>query len=193
MSETFHKLWEELNNLEQEEFGHKDNYEEFQWYINHDDSILFEMANLRGNDVRLYKRLPFSLFISNKDAIHNAHAIRVKVLWNPEKMTATPDGQLELHGDYDYTVFSHKYKPTSKELGILRDFCKNYKVLFAAIWECRLDPNDFIDYLENRKSLNELLSTFELKGKDYYNVNHCSSIEELEACVRENKIFNMND
>lgn len=108
-------------------------------------------------------------------------------------MTATPDGQLELHGSYDYVAFSHKYKPTSKELDTLRDFCKKYKVLFAAIWECKLDPNDFIDYLEGRKSLNELLSTFELKGKDYYNVNHCSSIEELETCVRENKIFNMND
>lgn len=189
----FSKLWEELNNLEQEEFGYKDNYEEFQWYINHDDSILFEMANLRGNDVKLHDRLPFSLFISNKDVVHESHAIRVKVLWNPEKMTATPDGQLELHGDYNYTVYSHKYKPTSKELRSLINFCKKYKVLFSAIWECKLDPNDFIYYLQNRESLAELLSTFNLKGKDYYNVNHCSSIEELERCVRENKIFSMHD
>lgn len=189
----FKKLWEELNSLEQEEFGHKSNYEDFQNYIDREDSLLFEMANLRGNDIKLHKRIPFSLFISNKEAVHGAHAIRVKVLWNPEKMTATPDGQLELHGDYDYTAFSHKYNPTSKELDILKDFCKKYKIFFAAIWEGKLDPNDFIDYLENRKSLNDLLSTFILKGKSYYLINHCKNLVELEKCVKKNNIFNLND
>lgn len=38
-----------------------------------------------------------------------------------------------------------------------------------------------------------LLTCFDLKGKDYYNVNHCNNLTELENCVRENKIFNMND
>lgn len=190
---NFSKLWEQLNIVEQEEYGCKDNYEDLQQYAKQEDSLLFEMANLRGNDIKLHKRIPFSLFISNKEVVHNAHAIRVKVLWNPARMTATPDGQLELHGNYDYTVYSHKYKPTNKELEVLRNFCQKYKVIFAGIWECKLDPNDFIDYLENGKSLKELLTCFDLYGKDYYNVNHCNSVEELEQCVRQYSIFNMND
>ena len=33
----------------------------------------------------------------------------------------------------------------------------------------------------------------ELENTDYYNVNHCTNLEDLERCVRENKIYNMND
>ena len=163
-------------------------------YLEEPTAVLMEMANLRGNDIKLHNRVPFSLFISNKRQVHNAHAIRVKVLWNPHKMTSTPDGQLELHGNYEYTVFSHKYKPSEKEVTLLRDFCKKYKVLFAAIWESKLDPNDFIDYLRGYKSFVELLMAFdEVSEKHYYLINHCKTLLALEQCIRNNKIFNLND
>lgn len=189
----FNKLWEELNKQEKEEFDNEVNYSDFQAYLNNEDGLLMEMANIRGNDIKLADRLPFSLFISNKQVVHGAHAIRVKVLWNPNKMTATPDGQLELHGNYDYTVFSHKYKPTAKELELLRNFCRTYKVFFAAVWEGVLDATDFVHYLEGTITYTQLISSFDLTGKDYYNVNHCKTIQELETCIRRNKIFNMNE
>lgn len=189
----FHKLWEELNESEKDEFGDETNYLDFQNYMNNDDGVLIEMGNVRGNDIKVANRLPFSLFISSKEAVHEAHGIRVKVLWNPNKMTSTPDGQLELHGDYEYKVFSHKYKPTAKELQTLKDFCKQYKVFFSAIWEGRLDATDFVHYLEGLITYPELVSSFDLKGKDYYLVNHCKDVFELEHCVRDNKIFSMND
>lgn len=152
-----------------------------------------EMANLRGNDIKLHSSIPFSLFISSEKAVRGVHAIRVKVLWNPNKMTATPDGELQLHGSYDYKVYSHKYKPTSSELSLLKNYCKKYKVLFAAIWESILDPTDFIHYQEGLINFKELLTKFDLSGKNYYLVNHCNNVEELESCIRENKIFNLWD
>ena len=186
------KLWEELNKQEQEEFGAKNNYEELQHYVNNETATLMEMANIRGNDIKRHSGIPFSLFMSTKEQVHGVHAIRVKVLWNPNKMTSTPDGQMELHSDYQYTSFAHKYKPSTKEIKELREFCKQYKVFFAAIWGGVLDPNDFIQYLQNNKSFQDLLATFDLKGRDYYNVNHCKTLSELEDCIRKNKIFNMN-
>lgn len=189
----FHRLWEDLNQIEKEEFGDKINYKDFQSYMNNEDGVLFEMANLRGNDIKLHHRIPFSLYISSKKAVHDAHGIRVKVLWNPSKMTDSPDGQLELHGDYKYTRFSHKYSANEKEKALLREYCRKYKVFFAAIWEGILDASDFVHYQEGLISFKELLTTFDLKGRDYYNVNHCTNLEDLERCVRENKIYNMND
>lgn len=180
-------------NLFYEEFCDEEDKLTFLDYLSTPDMTLMEMANMRGNDVKLHKQLPFSLFISNKKTVHNSHAIRVKVLWNPNKMTSTPDGQLELHGNYNYEKYAHKYEPTSKELNELINYCKKYKVFLSAIWECVLDANDFIDYQRGTIGFKELLSYFDLGERNYYDVNHCESIEELEGVVRKNKIFNMND
>ena len=49
------------------------------------------------------------------------------------------------------------------------------------------------EYLKGNIGLEHLLATFDLPGKNFYLVNHCTSMEELEQCVRKNKIFNMND
>lgn len=162
-------------------------------YIEDPSNVLVEMANLRGNDIKLVTGLPFSFYISSKKAVHGLHAIRAKILWNPSRMRSDSDGNLELHGDYEYTVGSHKYKPTAKELAAARAFFKKYKVLFAAIWECVVDDIDVFEYLKGNIDLGHLLATFDLPGKNFYLVNHCTSIEELEQCVRKNKIFNMND
>lgn len=185
------KLVEEFSD---DDFLDSDDKKLFEYYLTHEDALLMEMANLRGNDIKLHDRIPFSLYISTKEVVHGAHAIRVKVLWNPNKMTSSPDGQIELHGDYEYKIFSHKYKPSEKEISTLRNFCKKYKVFFSAIWESKLDSNDFIDYLRNIIQFNELLTKFDsVSEKHYYLINHCKSIEELEKCIRDNKIFNMND
>lgn len=189
----FHGLWEDLNQIEKEEFGDKINYTDFQNYVNSEDGVLFEMANLRGNDIKLHRRIPFSLYISSKKAVHDEHGISVKVLWNPSKMTDSPDGQLELHGDYKYTRFSHKYDASEQEKALLRKYCKKYKVFFAAICESILDASDFVHYQEGLISFKELLTKFDLKGRDYYNVNHCTNLDDLEKCIRENKIYNMSD
>lgn len=166
----------------------------FEWYLKEPSAVLMEMANVVGNDVKLEHRLPFSFYFSNKNAVHSQHGIRLKILWNPNKSPEFADGYIELHGDYKYISGSHKYKPTGKELSILRAFCKKYKVIFSAVWENKISSNYVQKYFDGRLEFNELLTKFEdVKEKQYYLINHCKSLDELEQCVRENKIFNMND
>lgn len=180
--------------LNEGEFIDKEDMEIFLEYLDDPCGVLMEMTNVRGMDVKLTPNLPFSFHFCNKDAVHQQHGIRVKIIWNPSRAPYSADGYMELHGDYDYTAGSHKYNPTAEELKIARDFFKKYKVLFAAAWENVLyDAKPMQDYFEGRLSFKELLAMFDLRGRDYYNVNHCKSLEELEACVRKNKIFNMND
>ena len=154
-----------------------------------------EMANVRGIDIKIESnKFPFSFYFSNKSNVRGIHAIRAKILWNPSKMPKDADGYMELRGSYEYIMGSKKYKPTSKELKFARDFFKKYKVLFSAVWEEKLYDGYLGDYFEGKLKLNELLSKFEnLTEKQYYDINHCKSLEELEQCVRKRNIFNMND
>lgn len=164
------------------------------WYIQEPSAILFEMANVLGNSVSIEHRLPFSFFFSSKGTVHGTHAIRIKVCWNPSKYYSSADGYIELHGEYKYVVSSHKYKPTSKELSILRDFVRKYKVLFAAVWEEKLDPNALQNYFAGQIKLKELISKFQdVTEKQYYELNHATNLQELEEVVRKTKAFNMND
>ena len=186
-------IWKTLESID-DEFLDDSDKRVFEQYLRKPGSVLLEMANVRGNDVKTDYRLPFSFYFSDHLAVHNVHGIRVKILWNPSKAPADADGYLELHGDYIYISGSHKYKPTEKDLGIARSFFKKYKVLFAAVWENKLDCNALVDYFRGRIQLRELLTLFEdIKERDFYNINHCKSLQELEDCVRKYKIFNMND
>ena len=166
----------------------------FEMYLKDPTIVLMEMANMAGNDVVLEKRLPFSFYFSTKGAVHQQHGIRLKVLWNPSKTPESADGYIEMHGDYKYVAGSHKYKPTGKELNILKGFCQKYKILIAAEWEEKLAPNYLQKYFDGRLQFNELLTNFEnIKEKQFYDINHCKNLSELEECVRKNKIFNMNN
>lgn len=188
----FKKLTDEEFNSD--EFLDKADQEVFEWYMKDPSAVLMEMANVRGIDTVIENHLPFSFYFSTKKAVHNRHAIRLKVKWTPNKSPDEADGYFELHGNYDYTISSKKYKPTAKELEIARTFCKKYKVLFAAVWEGILYDGDLQDYFKGRVKLNELLSKFDIEDEmNYYYLNHCKSLEELETCVRKYNIYNMND
>ena len=178
-----------------DEFLDKADQEVFEWYMRDPSAILMEMANVVGNYVKTESfRLPFSFHFCDKNAVHQQHGIRVKVIWNPSKAPSSADGYFELHGDYDYISGSHKYRPSADELKLARKFFKKYKVLFAAAWEEVLDAKPIQDYFEGKIKLNELLSKFDIEDDmQYYYLNHCKSLEELEVCVRKYNIYNMND
>ena len=187
------KVWEELNKQEQEEFIDESDFDVFKDYMNDPCGVLMEMANVVGNKVAVEKDLPFSFHFCDKDAIHQQHGARLKVIWNPAQTPSSADGYYELHGNYTYKQGAKKRKPSGKDIELGRTFCKKYKVLFAAVWEKVLDADPVQDYFKGIMSFRELTTKFKLKGRDYYNVNHCKTLPELEACVRKNKIFNMND
>lgn len=188
-------IWKQIQKIDNDdEFIDDSERRVFLEYLNDPSMILMEMANVRGIDTKIENRLPFSFFFTNKRAVHNQHGIRLKILWNPSKNPKDADGYIELHGNYEYVSGSHKYKPTKDELRILREFVKKYKVLFSAVWEEKLYDGDLQDFFKGRISIKELLSKFDdISEKNYYTLNHCNSLEELEQCIRKYKIFNMND
>lgn len=158
--------------------------------IKRNNDILLEMANIRGKDVNI-EDIDFSLFFSRK---YPNHGCRVKICWNREKMTHDT-GNMEAHGDYKYYQdASCKYKPDAVDISTARYFIKKYKVLFAAVWEEKLDSNDLIDYFRGRLSWKELLSCFtDMADKEQESIQNCKDRKELEKRVRELNIFNMND
>lgn len=163
-------FWDELNNI--------------------NDDVLLEMANLRGKEVKI-EDIDFSIFFSRK---YPNHGCRIKICWNRDKMTHDT-GNMEAHGDYKYTQdASCKYKPDSYEISTARYFIKRYKVLFAAVWEEKLDPNDLIDYFRGRLTWKQLLKCFmNVNDIEYNMIQLCDDRKELEKCVRVYEIFNMND
>ena len=188
-------IWKRMQETDNEdEFIDDSERRVFLEYLNDSSTVLMEMANVRGIDTVIEKRLPFSFFFTNKKSVHHQHGIRLKILWNPSKNPEEADGYIELHGDYNYIVGSHKYKPTAKELKILREFAHKYKVLFAAVWEGKLYDGDLQDYFKGRINLKELLSKFDdISEMQYYYLNHANNLTELEEIVRKYKIFNLND
>ena len=187
-------VWKELDNIGKWEEYQKTEQLILEDYLKEPSAILMEMACVRGNDIKL-ERLLFSFYFSSKEDVHGRHGIRVKIQWNPSKIISKDaDGYLELHGDYDYVSGSHRYTPTSRELGIARDFFRRYKVLFSAVWEGKLHQNDLQHYFEGTLDWKHMLSAFDNVGeKGYYYINHCKNIQELEEIVRVYGIFNMND
>ena len=185
-----HEIWRALDEI----FLDESERWLFENYLSDPSATLMEMANMRGIDVRIEDRLPFSFYFSTRENVRNAHGIRVKIIWNPSKAPADADGYMELHGDYEYTSGSHKYKPASKELSIARDFFKKYKVFFSAVWEGKVYDGYLQQYFGGYLSLKEFLSKFEnMTEKQYYELNHCNDVAEVEQCVRKYRIFNMND
>ena len=157
------------------------------------EDILWEMANARGIRVKI-DDINFSFHFLTKSEMR--HAIRVKITWNREKISnGNFDGYIEAHGDYRYYQSSKsKSHPSKKEVDRARMFVRKYKVLFAAVWEKKLDQNAVLGYFEGAYNFKQLVSQFEgITEKQFYIINHCNSLTELEKVVRENKIFNMND
>jgi len=166
-------------------------------YLEEPSVLISEMANFYGKEIKIEK-IPFSFFISTKSAVHGAHGIRAKIKWNTDKITDA-DGSLDLHGDYNYRIGSHKYKPTAKELQLAKEFFKKYKVLFAAVWENVLNPWYLQKYFEGTITFKRLLAHMQVHEEDdpedidYYNINHCNSLSELEGLIRRDQLYNMND
>lgn len=156
-----------------------------------DEDLLMKMANLRGKDVKI-EDINFSIYFSPKQT--DQHSIRIKVLWNRERMNSGNfDGVLYLHGDYEYKQNPNAdNKPDMYDIFELKYFAKRYKVLFVAVWENKLDPNDVEDYFKGRLSFEELLTLFlDLDSDDYDKIQQARNIKELEQIISENNIFNM--
>ena len=143
---------------------------------------LLEMANVLGKYV-VTDKIPFSFYFSDK--IGMQHGIRVKIKWNRDKFTKPEDGYMELHGDYVF-VSRGSHIP-QKDINFARQFFKKYKVLFAAVWECELDPAEVQEFLAGRLKIEDILVLLNISDSSI------KTLADLEVYVRKNNLFNMND
>lgn len=154
-----------------------------------EQDYIFCMANIRGDYVKVPHKLKFSFFFSPKVG----HGIRVKPLFNPKNINISDAGNLWIHGKYKYIPSKRDAKVDSKDVDEMKAFFRYYKVLFAAVWESVVNPNDVVYFFKGDISFSELLSRFydyENRKRGLTDVSNCS---ELEEYVRKTKWFNMND
>lgn len=153
--------------------------------------IVMEMANVRGAKVKT-DNINFSFYYSDKRKV--SHGIRVKIVWNPNKMSGDVDGYMELHADYNYVSSPNGKRVNNKDIDEAREFFKKYKVLFAAVWEMKLEEDVIQDYLRKLMTLDDVKSEFHGIPEDVYTlIQQCGSIEDIESVVRKTNAFNMND
>ena len=153
---------------------------------------LMEMANVRGNYVKT-DNINFSFYFSDKTECN--HAIRVKIKWNPAKVSGSLDGYLKLHGDWEYVQSTNSdANPSNKDLMMMKQFFYKYKVLFAAVWEMKLETDDVTDFFLGRISLVELIDRFnDIEPEHLMRLWTVTTIKQLTDLVREWEMFPMND
>ena len=153
---------------------------------------LMEMATVRGNYVKT-DNINFSFYFSDKTECN--HAIRAKIKWNPNKVSGSLDGYIELHGDYNYVQSpSSDAHPSAKDIKMMQQFFYKYKVLFAAVWEMKLEADDVADYFLGRIDLISLIDKFDdIDPQHMMILWRAKTINDLKKLVYEWDIFNMND
>lgn len=153
---------------------------------------LLEMATVRGNYVKT-DNINFSFYFSDKTECN--HAIRVKIKWNPAKVSGSLDGYVELHGDYKYVQSpSSDARPSGRDIVMMQQFFYKYKVLFAAVWEMKLEPDDVADFFLGRIDLISLIDKFDdIDPSNRMRLLQVTTINQLKQLVYDYNIFNMND
>ncbi len=173
-------------------------------YVLLEDNVLGQAVSVEDVEGEKHKGLDFSFWVSPRE--NNQHTIRTKIFWNPSKISSESDsGYMWLHGDYKYFPSSGSKHVSAKKIRQAREFCKKYKVLFAAAWEYALECKDVSEYFCGCLTFEELLDKF-IKEKTRSVVKDCfyrevkvrkgisdesEKVKLLENIVRNNNLFNL--
>ena len=147
------------------------------------------LCNMTGKFV-LIEYINFSFEFAIKSNVRHK-AIQVVINWNRDRLSGTKDGYMNLWGNYKYVRYEYGQDASNEEISEARDFFMKYKVLFAAVWECKLDAWKVRDYFRRLMSFDELKREFEDIPKDI--LKDAKTIADIEDIVRKNKLFDMND
>lgn len=155
-----------------------------------EDSILC-MSNVTGKYVKNPHKLKFSFYYSTKEGV--PHGIRVKPTFNPERMSKSRAGNLELHGDWKYTPSPDDVHVSKKDIEDMKNFFRDNKVLFAAVWEEEIPEDVLGDYFKGHVDFDSLLH--ELYNYDQWesHLKQVHDVSTLEQLVRSKNLWNMND
>lgn len=158
--------------------------------VSYPDDAIMCMSNIRGRKVKNPGQLPFSFYFSNKNSNHE---IRVKPVFNPDKMLFSKTGNLELYGDWNYTPGPDDKRISNKDITSMKSFFRRYIVLFCAVWDEQLTDSDLADYFEGDINFHELLTLFDFYDDYSEELDSIKDVVELEQFCRNNNLVNLRD
>ncbi len=116
------------------------------------------MSNIRGKYVENPGKLPFSFYFSYSEGQHD---IRVKPVFNPEKISGKTVGTLKLCDDWKFVPGSQDKFIKGHDYKLMIDFFKTYHVLFCAVWDGNLSDAVLEDWLLGKITWDEMLEEFD--------------------------------
>lgn len=146
------------------------------------------MANVRGKDIANLGPLNFSFYFSSGAGY--PHEIRVKPVFNPEKLLKSKVGNLKLCDDWEYLHGVDDDHVDNKDIRKMIAFFKKYIVLFCMVWDEQMQEVTLQHYFEGQADFNELLEDIDFYPKYKNKMNNIHDVEELETFCRKNNLVN---
>ena len=148
------------------------------------------MSNVRGINVVRPSKLPFSFYFGSKQG--NKHDIRIKFIFNPERIIMSKAGVLRLHGNWEVMEGDESDRLGAKQIRLLKDFFREYLILFILVWDEFMQEGVVQEYFEGRADLSDILDDIDF-GYPTANllVRKSTSIADLETICRDNNLVDM--
>ena len=156
--------------------------------INND--TIFCMSNIRGDNVVVPNKLPFSFYFSSKYG--NTHDIRVKPVFNPTRIIKNNLGTLQLHGNWDYTPSKSDRRVSESDISNMKAFFRMYFVIFSEVWDLHLSEDIVQDYFRGLADLSDVIQDLDFYGYYSDELDKITTIQELEDCLIRNNLVNMH-
>ena len=148
---------------------------------------IFCMSNVRGSKVKVTNKLPFSFYFSGKQSSHD---IRVKPIFNPDRMLISKAGTLKLCDDWNYIPGPDDINVSGQDIKKMKQFFKKYLVLFVLVWDNLLSDPIVEDYFVGDITLHELIQDLEFYIDYKSELDLIETVEELEKFCRSLNFVN---
>lgn len=155
---------------------------------NHTD--IFAMSNVRGRYVTVEPNIEFSFYYSPKNTNHE---IRVKPVFNRDRLSVDDVGTLKLTGDWEFKPGRSDKKVNSKDVEIMKQFFRKYLVLFCMVWDKQLPDPELGDYLTGRMDLHELIQQIKFYPDWDSELDSIVDVSQLEDFCYNHNLVNLRD
>lgn len=150
---------------------------------------IFAMSNVRGRYVVNPEQLDFSFYFSSGAGVD--HSIRVKPVFDPEKLKVSLTGTLKLCDDWEYEPGPNDIKVSQKRINRMKQFFRQYLVLFAAVWDEQMQDATLEDYFKGQISFNEMLQDLSFYEDYSEELDTIDNVQDLEVFCIDNDLVNM--
>lgn len=144
------------------------------------------MSNIRGNRIKVPGPQEFSFYFSNAKG---QHGIRVKPVFDNNKLSRSTVGSLKLCDDWAYVPGQNDKHVSKQQIAEMKEFFRTYLVLFCAAWDEQIQEDDVQDYFKGNLLFPELLTCFDFYTQD---MDSIATIQELELYCKKHHLVNFH-